>query len=155
VADETGYPPLPTDKEAAAARECARVLSANLLEGAETQQLEIVDGKGVSERLDMPASALTVFAEILRKTGEGNVVKIVPKPAELSMREAASRFNVWHDELREAFDNGELPFYQVGARRRILYKDMVEFSERRWAKIEKFREEELKRALQSSPDSTD
>lgn len=151
MSDDSRYPSLPTDEESAAARECARVLSANLREGAETQQVEIVDDKGTPERMDVPISALKVFADILRGMGDGGVVEIVPRPADLSLPRAAGMFGVPYSILVEDIDKGEVPSYKVGSRRRVLYSDMVEYSERRNARIKKDREEFIRQAQASSP----
>lgn len=136
---ETGYPPLPTEEEAASARECARVLFAHLQEGVETQQLEIIDQNGAPERVNVPASALRVFAEVLRRTGEGSLVQLDPQPPDLSVHEAASRFSVPYGNLMEAINKGGIPFYKVGSRYRVLYSDMVEFEKLIAAKREQNR----------------
>jgi len=153
VTDESPYPSLPTDEKIAAARECARALTAHLQEGSETQQLEILDEKGVPERLDIPVTALKVLAEMLCGTGEGNAVRIVPMPADLSVIQASRIFGISHSVLMDVLEKGEVPSYTVGSRRRVLYTDMVEYDRRREAARERAREEFL-RQIQVSGSNT-
>jgi len=140
------YPALPTRDEITAARECGQVLSSILQDGGGMRQLEILSDKGAVERFDIPLSALKAFAEILRETGEGGAVKIVPMPADLSAIQASRMFGISLPVLIKALENSEIPSYVIGTRRRVLYTDLVEHKRRRKIEGAEVREKLLRQA---------
>jgi excisionase family DNA binding protein len=123
-------PPLPTAEEAALARESGRALSAYLQTRAETQQIEIVDDKGVAHPVRIPVSALRLLVEVLTEIGEGNAVSIIPIHAELTTQEAADVLNVSRPFLVQLLERGEIPFHKVGTHRRMRYQDVIAYKER-------------------------
>jgi len=134
-------PPLPTDEEAAAARECARVLSAYIRGGTETSRLGISDDSGGHHYMEVPASTLMMIANILGEIGKGNAVSIESHPADLATHEAASLLNVSHSAFLRLLNEGEIPSCRIGLRRRVLYSDVIACKKRRRAELEKKLEE--------------
>jgi len=121
---------LPTAEEVALARESSRTLSAYLQTRAETQQIEIVDDKGVAHAVRIPVSALRLLVEVLTEIGEGNAVSIIPIHAELTTQEAADVLNVSRPFLVQLLERGEIPFHKVGTHRRVRYQDVIAYKER-------------------------
>lgn len=123
----THSPSLPTEQEAKLARESSRQLAACIGQG-ETAQLRVIDGK---QDLTVPVSALRLLVDILAQMAEGNAVTIVPIHAELTTQQAADFLNVSRPHLVEVLERNELPYHKVGTHRRILFKDLLEYRERR------------------------
>lgn len=123
----TPSPSLPTEQEAKLARESSRQLAACIGQG-ETAQLRVIDGK---QDLTVPVSALRLLVDILAQMAEGNAVTIVPIHAELTTQQAADFLNVSRPHLVEVLERNELPYHKVGTHRRILFKDLLEYRERR------------------------
>lgn len=120
----------PTAEEVAVARESGRTLSAYLQTRAETQQIEIVDDKGATHPVRIPASALRLLVDVLTEIGEGNVVSIIPIHAELTTQEAAAVLNVSRPFLVQLLERGEIPFHKIGTHRRVRYQDVIAYKER-------------------------
>lgn len=120
---------LPTAEEAAIARESGRALSAYLQTHAETQQIEIFDGKA-SHPVRVPLSALRLLVGVLTEIGEGNAVSIIPIHAELTTQDAADVLNVSRPFLVKLLERGEIPFHKIGTHRRVRYQDVIAYKER-------------------------
>lgn len=129
----TAPPPacrLPSHAEVALARESGRALSSYLLTHAETQQIEIVDDKGITHSVRVPVSALRLLVDVLTEIGEGNAVAVVPIHAELTTQEAADVLNVSRPFLVQLLERGEIPFHKVGTHRRVRHQDVIAYKER-------------------------
>ncbi len=123
--------PLPTEEEIAIARESGRALSAYLQTRAETQQIEIFDGRGASSHpVRVPVSALRLLVDVLTEIGEGNAVSIIPIHAELTTQDAADLLNVSRPFLVQLLERGEIPFHKVGTHRRVRYQDVIAYKDR-------------------------
>jgi len=58
----------------------------------------------------------------------------VPRLA-LSVQEAADSLGVDRAIVRTAIKNSELPYYQVGAHRRLFSEDLMFWARRRWKQL--------------------
>ena len=134
---------LPTEQETRLARDISRRLAAGIGPG-DTARLRVSDG---AEEVTVPASALRLLVDILAQMAEGNAVALVPIQAELTTQQAADFLNVSRPYLVGVLKKGELPYRKVGAHRRILFKDVLDYQQR--SRIERHRAlDELTRQAQ-------
>lgn len=120
-------PTLPTAQEAELARISSRLLATCIGHGP-TARLRVIDGE---DEIEVPVSALRMLVDILANMAEGNAISIVPIHAELTTQQAADFLNVSRPYLVGLVERGELPHHKVGTHRRIYFRDLVAYHERR------------------------
>jgi excisionase family DNA binding protein len=79
--------------------------------------------------ISIPPGALRLLLDVLTQLGQGRAVTILPKKAELTTQEVADYLNVSRPYVVKLIDSGKLPARMVGTRRRIAFRDLVEFDE--------------------------
>lgn len=122
-------PVLPTDQEAALARVSSRTLAACIGHGA-SARLRVVDG---DNEIEVPVAALRMLVDILANMAEGNAISIVPIHAELTTQQTADFLGVSRPHVVGLVERGELPHHKAGTHRRIYFKDVLAYRERRLA----------------------
>lgn len=118
---------LPSPKEAALAKHSSQELSAFLETKAETQRFSIDDAQGVAHVVNMPVSALRLLVDVLTELGEGNTVQLVPIHAELTTQEGADMLNMSRPTFVKLLDEGMIPFFKAGNRRKVRYTDVQHY----------------------------
>lgn len=118
---------VPNEQESALAAESSRLLAA-LIGRGDTAQLRLLDG---DQEITVPVSAIKMLVDILNQMAQGNAVSLVPIHAELTTQEAADFLNVSRPYVVKLIEQGELPCHKVGVRRRVLFKHLMEYKERR------------------------
>jgi len=118
---------VPDEKESALAAESSRLLAA-LIGRGDTAQLRLLDG---DQEITVPVSAIKMLVDILNQMAQGNAMSLVPIHAELTTQEAADFLNVSRPYIVKLIEQGELPCHKVGVRRRVLFKHLMEYKERR------------------------
>ncbi len=116
----------PDEQEAKLAAESSRILAAIIGRGGEAQ-LRLVDG---DEHITVPVTAIKMLVKILNQMAQGNAISIVPIHAELTTQQAADFLNVSRPYLIKLLDAGKIPHHKAGVRRKVYFKDLVEFKER-------------------------
>jgi excisionase family DNA binding protein len=89
--------------------------------------LKLVDG---DQEFDMPVLASRILVDMLAQIGKGNAVSMATYGPELSCEEAAHFLNVTQSHFRILLERKELSYRRVGSRRRIAFKDSVEYQRR-------------------------
>jgi excisionase family DNA binding protein len=116
---------LPSDAEAALAKETSRAL-ASRLRGDRLIRLRIV-GDGSSETVKLPATAARLLVRILDEMGRGNAVTVVPVRAELTTQEAADLLNISRPSLIQLLQDGKIDYRLVGTHRRVRFDALIEY----------------------------
>lgn len=75
----------------------------------------------------IPLSALKLLAQILKETGKGRPVTIVPIAAEVTTQAAAEILGCSRPHLVKLLENGKIKFTKVGRHRRIKYEDIIAY----------------------------
>jgi excisionase family DNA binding protein len=118
----------PTAEEAELARRSSQRLSPY---ASRRLRLRIPANGRAGQVLDLPAAAVNLLLRILTEMAEGNAVTLVPIHAELTTQQAADFLNVSRPFLiNHLLKAKKLKYHQVGAHRRIKYRDLLEYRRR-------------------------
>jgi len=124
-----------TELESKIARDSSRRLASRLknslhsqhLEQAQSVKVQIAEGEGPDETLDIPTAALRLLIDILDEMADGNTVTLVPSRAELTSQQAASFLNVSRPYLIRLLESGQIPYHKAGTHRRIHSQDLLDY----------------------------
>lgn len=116
---------LPTPAEVEQAKASSRTLSKYA--DVERVQLALRGCNGESDDLVLPGHVLQILLDVLSEISKGNAISLIPHHQEVSTQEAASLLNVSRPFLVGLLEKGEIPFRKVGAHRRVLLKDVLEY----------------------------
>ena len=119
---------LPTQPEMEAAKVSSRMLSKYA--DADRVQMSLRGSNGQAEDLVLPGPVLQLLLDILSEMAKGNAISLVPIHHELSTQEAANLLNVSRPHLVGLLEKGELPHRKVGAHRRVMAKDVLDYKSR-------------------------
>ena len=119
---------LPTPAEVEQAKASSRTLSKYA--DVERVQLALRGCNGESDDLVLPGHVLQILLDVLSEISKGNAISLIPHHQEVSTQEAASLLNVSRPFLVGLLEKGEIPFRKVGAHRRVLLTDILEYKER-------------------------
>lgn len=120
-------PTPPTASDAELARDSSRLLAACIGSGP-TARLRVIDGDG---EIEVPVSALRMLVDILAHMANGDAIRIVPIHAKLTTQEAADFLSVSRPHLVGLIERGDLPHHKVGTHRRVLFRDLLDYSRKR------------------------
>lgn len=116
---------LPTKPEMEEARVSSRMLSKYA--DADRVKMSLSGSNGQSEDFVLPGPVLQLLLDILSEMARGNAISLVPVHHELSTQEAANLLNVSRPHLVSLLEKGDLPHRKVGAHRRVLAKDVLDY----------------------------
>jgi len=85
----------------------------------------LIDDKTI--KVEIPIVAIQVLIEVMQQIAQGKSISIIPANAELTTQQAADFLNVSRPYFVKLIEEGHLPFRKVGTRRRVQFKDLVEF----------------------------
>ena len=127
--NESVVAPPPTPRETEQARSSSRLLATCIGQGP-TARLRVVDSEG---EIEVPVSALRMLIDILANMAQGNAISLVPIHAELTTQQAADFLGVSRPYLVGLVERGELPHRKVGTHRRIFFRDLLNYQQKRLA----------------------
>ena len=110
------------------AMESYTALSA-MIEHLKTNNPEI-EIEETQEKVVIPLSALKLLARILKVTGQGNPVSIIPVATEMTTQAAAEFLGCSRPHLVKLLEDGAIPFTKVGKHRRVRFEDLAEYKMR-------------------------
>lgn len=105
----------------------AQRLLVEYLDRSHAQTLRLVDEETGTQAIDVPASALRLFAELLGHMAQGKAITLLPVDYELTTQEAADILHVSRPFLVKLLDDKRLPSRKVGTRRRIQLQDVLAY----------------------------
>ncbi len=118
----------PTPDEAILAQESIRRLARFVATRRKRPlQLRIQPEDAPEESVSIPESAFRLLNDILTQMAKGNAVTLIPVHAELTTQQAANILNVSRPFLVEQLEKNVIPYRKVGTRRRILFKDLMDY----------------------------
>ncbi len=118
----------PTKEEQKAAMKSYDALSSTLEQiQSDYPEIEIEE---TNERIKIPLSALKLLARILKETGRGKPVSIVPIATEITTQAAAEIIGCSRPHLIKLLERGEIKFTKIGKHRRIKYQDVLEYKKK-------------------------
>jgi excisionase family DNA binding protein len=116
---------LPTQEESEAAKVSSRALSKYATN--DKLKLKITSNGGETEDLILPGIAINMLLDVLTEMSKGNAVTVMPIHAELSTQQTAELLNVSRPYLVNLLESGKIPFRKVGAHRRVMAKDVIDY----------------------------
>ena len=119
---------LPTPQEAEEAKITSRALSKYATN--ERLHIKIAGNNNDSDDLILPGYAINLLLDILTEMSKGNAIMVMPIHAELSTQETAEFLNVSRPHLVDMLEQGKIPFRKVGAHRRVMAKDVIDYKQR-------------------------
>ncbi len=125
----------PSKKEQEAARQSYQALATTLEKvHSENPEIEIEE---TEQKLKIPLKALRLLQEILKATGQGKPISVVPIATELTTQAAAEFLSCSRPHLVKLLESGRIPFTKVGKHRRVRFEDLVEYRAKQKAEQEK------------------
>lgn len=122
----TPGPALPSEAEAAIAKETSRVLASHL-QDATPMQLLIVDDPSGRTMVTLPASAVRMLVSILEEMARGNAVTLIPVHAELTTQQAADMLNISRPSLIQLLEENRIVHRRVGTHRRVSFESLMKY----------------------------
>ena len=116
---------LPSEAEAALAKETSRVL-ASRLRGHDHVRLRVMDGPS-SQTVKLPAAAARLLVRILEEMARGNAVAVIPVHAEITTQEAADMLSISRPSLIQLLDEGKIDYRRVGTHRRVRFEALTKY----------------------------
>lgn len=83
-----------------------------------------------NDRIKIPLKALKLLAKILKETGAGRPISVVPIATEMTTQAAAEYLGCSRPHLVKLLEKGEINFTKVGKHRRIKYQDLVNYKKK-------------------------
>lgn len=125
MSQRTTVSTLPSETQAALAKETSRVLAARLRDDSYLR-LRIVDGSS-REIVKLPAAAVRLLVRILEEMARGNTVALTPVRAELTTQQAADMLNISRPSLIQLLDEGKIGYRRVGTHRRVRFDALMKY----------------------------
>ncbi len=114
----------PSEQESELAASGGRMLAACIGSG-EKGQLRMIVG---DQDITVPVKAVQMLADILKQMALGNAISIIPIHAELTTQQAADFLSVSRPYLiKNILDTNKLPYHLSGNRRKVFFKDLMEY----------------------------
>lgn len=122
-------PIIPSESDIHLATESSRALAGISEKKRSIFKINAIVGKK-STTIQVPSSVFRMLLTILTQMASGNAVSIIPVHKELTTQEAADLLNVSRPFFIQLLEAGKIPFRKVGTRRKVLFRDLIEYKKR-------------------------
>lgn len=119
----------PTEAEMLQAKASSHQLARLLPQLQDALTLHTQDAQGLTQELQLPASAVKFLLSLLSEMAQGHAVTLVPYHAELTTQQAADFLNVSRPHLVSLLEKGAIPFRKVGTHRKVLFSDIIAYQQ--------------------------
>jgi excisionase family DNA binding protein len=85
------------------------------------------------EQVPLPEEVYRVVVEVVEAMREGKVITLVPRIQRLTTQEAADFLGVSRPTVVKLLEDGKIPYEQPGRHRRIMFTDLLAYTERQHA----------------------
>jgi excisionase family DNA binding protein len=96
----------------------------------------LIDPEG-NEKTEIPPALYRHLVQVVRMMKERRAVLMIPEDEAFTTQAAANFLGMSRQTFVNLIESGKIPHFTVGAHRRVLYKDLVEFQKRRDAERRK------------------
>lgn len=93
------------------------------------QRPALVNASG--ERLELPEPVFAMLVHVLRSIRERRAIVMLPEDETFTTQAAADYLGMSRPFLIQRLDQGEIPFHFTGSHRRIVFKDLLEYEQKR------------------------
>lgn len=80
---------------------------------------------------EIPSILLQHFARIVRLMSERKAIIMLPEDEAFTTQAAADYLGMSRQFVVNLLEKGEIPFHRVGTHRRVLFKDLLEYEQKR------------------------
>lgn len=122
----------PSKEEQKVAMESYNAL-AGVLEGLHKDNPEI-EIEETSDKIRIPLKALKLLAKILKVTGQGKPISIIPIATEMTTQAAADLLGCSRPHLVKLLEEGKIEYTKIGKHRRVKFEDVMSYKKRMKAK---------------------
>jgi len=116
------YPIVPTESEEEQIKALYKMLS-------HAGRADIVGPDGTKHTI--PGTVCKILVNVLSRMQEGKTIALLPIREELTSRAAADYLGVSRQYLVRLLEDGKIPFHKTGTHRRVYFKDVFEYKQRR------------------------
>jgi len=81
--------------------------------------------------MEIPKELFQHLARMVRLMGEGRAVVMMPVDEKFTTQAAANYLGVSRQHLVDLLERGEIPFHRTGTHRRVAFKDLLEYEDKR------------------------
>ena len=96
----------------------------------------LIDPEG-NEKLEIPPALYRHLVQVVQMMKERRAIFMIPEDEAFTTQAAANFLGMSRQTCVNLIESGKIPYFTVGAHRRVLYKDLVEFQKRRDAERRK------------------
>ena len=93
------------------------------------QRPALVNAEG--QRLELPQPVFDMLVHVLRSIRERRAVVMMPEDESFTSQAAADYLGMSRPFLISLLDKGEIPFHYVGSHRRIVFRDLLDYEQKR------------------------
>jgi excisionase family DNA binding protein len=90
----------------------------------------LIDPDG-DEKTEIPPALYRHLVQVVQMMKERRAIFMIPEDEAFTTQAAANFLGMSRQTFVNLIEAGEIPFFTVGAHRRVLYKDLLEFQRRR------------------------
>ena len=100
------------------------------------QNAMLIDSEG-KEKIEIPPALYEHLVRVVQMMKEGRAIVMIPEDEAFTTQASANFLGMSRQTFVNLIESGKIPYFTVGAHRRVLYKDLVEFQKRRDAERRK------------------